>query len=591
MLKIALPACIAQLDYRCGADMEERLLALRGAGIDAAVVCWPNTTPYCYGWDGRDRYDYRPLDALLTSLLKIQPDVRFLVSFGALHGVPYYWGVDHPEELGLFRMGYEMHAASLGSQRWMKDSSEAARRFAAHFAEGEFAEHILGFVPYSIGVDWHGVGESFVDIPAHETSRRDSHPTEGDFSKPMQMAYREYLTEKYGGDDALQDAWRDPRASLKTAILPDRTEVRSPTPRTRDYFECYSRLNARLAIAWCDALKKGAPNRCVGLGHGFVFGYPHMEALHASGSGHNAPEELLGAESIDFLLSASVGAIDEPCPLSMHAIDSLRLHGKTHVHVIEGKSLCAITEEDQCAGIRRGATYAAVKGSRLSFGEPRLGEGNMRDSADRFNILPYDSDTVRAELKNVISRHAELLEQNAESCADVAVFVSPRGSYTRAMESAFGRERIEPFRRDVLLRSGLVFDEYLLSDFATVADRYVFWVFIDGPDISEGDWEKVKASPGKALFATAGDPITDPRELRTAAKAAGAHVWCDSDDIVFANDRLLVVQALTSGEKTIHLPHEEKLTRLESGDELTETRELKLQMHSSELSVFVRVRP
>lgn len=535
MNRQSLSGVIARLDY-AGTTAEERLRTLAGTGVNTILVGWPNNTPYCFGWDGRDRYDYRPMDAQLDALVEINPDVRFLLNFGSLHGAPYYWGVDHQEELGQFHLGLRMQAPSLASQLWIKDSSEAARRFAAHFRQGRHGDRLVGFVPFSIGVDWHGVGESFVEIPDKETPQRVAYPKEGDFSKPMLAAFRGYLREKYGTDAVLQQAWQNTGVTLDNAPLPGRVDVRSPLPHVADYFECYNRLNARQAIAWCAAFKEGAPDCVVGLTHGLVYGYPNREAIHPQGSGHNAPEELLASPAIDFLMSTGT-------PLSEYAIDSIKLAGKQHVHVFEGANLQLISAEQQLAGLTLAAGYAAIKGSRLALGELRWGPLSPSGAHEQFAIFPYDDEVVRA----AIGRLGDW--QPAKSVADVATFIDPRGSYRRALEKGFG-ERIEQFRNHVLLRSGLCFDEYLLSDFDKVADRYRFWVFIDCPELPAAAWRE----PGRSCCAPGSAPLTEPAQLRALAQAAGAHVWCDSDDAVFANDRQLLFVAQSDGEKSIRLP-------------------------------------
>lgn len=559
-----LPSMIARLDY-LGPPAEERVRSLLGTGVDAVLVDWPNHTPYCFGWDGRDRYDYRPMDAQLDALAEIDPEVRFIVSFGSLHGAPYYWALDHREELALFRLGLPMQAPSLASELWFHDSAEAARRFAVHFRQGRHGARLLGFAPFSTGVDWHGVGETRVDISDKETPQGVAHPKEGDFSEPMRRAFRRFLGAKYGSDAALQAAWRTTDVTVASAPLPSREDVRSPLPHVADYFECYNRLNARQAVVWCEALKQGAPDCLVGLTHALVYGYPNREAIHPQGCGHNAPEELLASNAVDFLMSGPADEADAANPLGQHAVDSLRLAGKAHVQVFEGANLQLVSEEEQCDALTLAAGYAAVKGSRLALGEARWGELSPGGAHEQFSRLPYDGDRIRGLLGRLRAWHGRQLSAAAPSLADVATFVSPRGSYRRAMEKGFGETRIERFRNEVLLRSGLCFDEYLLGDFARVAARYRFWIFIDCPDIGEADWRAATREPSRCCFATSGDPIAEPARLREAAAAAGAHIWCDSDDAVFANAGLLMFVAQRDGAKRVALPRPLTVTDAFSG--------------------------
>jgi hypothetical protein len=58
-----------------------------------------------------------------------------------------------------------------------------------------------------------------------------------------------------------------------------------------------------------------------------------------------------------------------------------------------------------------------------------------------------------------------------------------------------------------------------------------------------------------------------PRLLRNLAEYSGAHVWCDSDDVLYANRSLLCLHTASSGEKTINLPQAARVVELWSGEE------------------------
>lgn len=560
---------LIRLDYSTGTTPLDRLKTLAVPGDAVALVNWPNSTPYCFGWDGRDGYDYRPLEAMLESLQAARPGLRFILSFGSLHGSPYYWAKDHPAELARFNCGRRMQQASLASEAWIADSSEAARRFAANFSSGKWNDLVVGFFPFSTAVEWHGVGETLVNIPDKETPKNIADPLEGDFSEPMQAAFQAYLKNRYANDATLRAAWRCSGVSLDTASLPDRVEVRSPTPRTRDYFDCYNQLNARLAVAWSEALAEAAPGKAVYLSHGMVYGWPSCN-IHPQGSGHNAPELLLASPAITGLMSSPAAGPATRCAHSQHAAGSLRLHGKRHVLSVEPPNHCRISLEDLKAELILAAGQAAVQGSLLAWGEVRHGPGSMQDDRERYGRLPYDHPEIR-ELVDQLNRwHAAHLAEDAASIAETAVFISPRGSHQRALETRFNRERIETFRNEVLSRAGIAFDEYHASDFAVVADRYKAWVFIDCPDLPEADWQRVQAEPARALFATAGEKV-DIASLRQFAQSNGAAVLSDRADRLSANSRALVIAASGDGQRTIQLPGNSRVRDAISGDPIAES--------------------
>lgn len=57
-----------------------------------------------------------------------------------------------------------------------------------------------------------------------------------------------------------------------------------------------------------------------------------------------------------------------------------------------------------------------------------------------------------------------------------------------------------------------------------------------------------------------------PQLLRNLATFAGAHVWCESDDVVYADRSLLCLHTASAGSKTIHLPARAALTDLWTGE-------------------------
>jgi hypothetical protein len=531
----------------------DRLRALGESPLDTMLLGWPNANPYAFGWDGRDRYDYREYDLRIDQVLEYRPQMRFILCFGSLHGTPYYWGYDHTDELAVYHLGERMQQASLGSMRWREDSSRAAERFAEHYATGPHRDRVLGFMPYSTGVNWRGVGEDRPNIPAHEVPQTVHDPIEGDFSRPMREAFRAYLAERYDTDAALQRAWATTDVTRETAELPSRIEVRSPTPAVRDYFACYNRLNAELALAWCDALKRGAPDKQVVLPHGYVFGWPN-ENLSAQGSGHATPELLLASEAVDALYSSPSRPMEHRCPLSQHALGSLALHGKRHACALELLNGSTIDADDQRAEMSLGVGYAICKGSDLVVTEPREGRGSMRDNLEQTVRLPYDRPALREHLSTLVELHARAGSDPSDTGAEMAVFIDPRGCLHRAFETRFGERRIEAFRNEVLNRVGCPFDEYHLDDFASVAERYKLWVFIDTPTFAPEDWERIERDAGRSLFATAARDAPTIAEVREAAASAGVHLFADAGDTFYASPRFAAYAAHASGDKSLAFP-------------------------------------
>jgi len=57
-----------------------------------------------------------------------------------------------------------------------------------------------------------------------------------------------------------------------------------------------------------------------------------------------------------------------------------------------------------------------------------------------------------------------------------------------------------------------------------------------------------------------------PEVLRAAARLAGAHVYCDSNDVISAAPGFVSIHATSAGEKTLELPRAVKTTDLVTGE-------------------------
>ena len=71
--------------------------------------------------------------------------------------------------------------------------------------------------------------------------------------------------------------------------------------------------------------------------------------------------------------------------------------------------------------------------------------------------------------------------------------------------------------------------------------------------------------------------------LRGAARLAGAHVYCDTNDVISACPGFASIHASSAGEKTVRLPKKVTVTDLVSGKQLgPPTDRLALEMEKGE---------
>ena len=75
---------------------------------------------------------------------------------------------------------------------------------------------------------------------------------------------------------------------------------------------------------------------------------------------------------------------------------------------------------------------------------------------------------------------------------------------------------------------------------------------------------------------------------RNIARYAGAHVYCESNDILLADKSVVALHSLKSGEKRISLPGRFRVKDLISGDLYSRgTREIKFNLNAPETRVFL----
>lgn len=66
--------------------------------------------------------------------------------------------------------------------------------------------------------------------------------------------------------------------------------------------------------------------------------------------------------------------------------------------------------------------------------------------------------------------------------------------------------------------------------------------------------------------------------LRTLAREAGVHIYCDTDDVTTAGNGLVGIHASSDGTKTSNLPREHSVTNALTGESLGKSESFKFEM-------------
>ena len=203
---------------------------------------------------------------------------------------------------------------SYASDLWLTDACRYLKALCGQLIARGLGDNVLGIlIGGGDSCEWVKVG------PMEDWA--------SDYSKPMQIAFRKWLTEKYGSDAALRAAWADDSVSLTDDLVPSPSAqsetamylFRDPVKGRPviDFFECLADRVAHDIVTLGGAVKE-ASGRCwlAGVFYGYIQemvwdngffgqGAPDSDCEHsaAARSGHAGLAKVLASPDIDFLSS------------------------------------------------------------------------------------------------------------------------------------------------------------------------------------------------------------------------------------------------------------------------------------------------
>ena len=151
-----------------------------------------------HGWIADGVYDYLEsdeysMDNNIEAFLAEMPDAKIIPRLGFAYPRNFWWAVQNVDQQAVPHgrdLGRKM--PSYASLKWRKEAGEALRNIVMHL-EKKYGNSIIGYLPGcgSCGewFQWH----AYTEI----TDRFTNGYQLGDYSQPMQEAYRAYVKEKY----------------------------------------------------------------------------------------------------------------------------------------------------------------------------------------------------------------------------------------------------------------------------------------------------------------------------------------------------------------------------------------------------------
>ncbi len=437
------------------------------AGVDTVVTYVFLNNNYGDVWT-KDGFASDAIDDMMLSTLAGNPDAKFIVALD--FNAPQWWCEENPGELAaLANSTPERTNASFASQKWKQQSGEIMLQAIDYMMEQSYADQIIGFKitgGYTLEWNWWATSGIYDDV--------------GDFSQCGIAAFRQWLTEKYGTDSALQAAYQDSGITLQNAMPPS-AEQRSDAyldtvitvqdhPQMLDYELYMAELKAETIAYFAKLVKDAIEDRLVVGTYGGYFymggGYEFTTAV-----ANVYFQRLLQSEYIDFIKSPWVYGMREIGDSAefMGPVDSLDLYGK--LWIVEDDTRLnlqtQIGKQDDNAAVgwtrnyqqsveqlKRNFSYVLSKGMGISF----------------YNLMWNFTDD--AQYYGAIGQMYEEMERSlclrSQSTADIAVFVDGQSNmlipYENDVANSILYNSVFKEQLEELGHIGASYDMYLLDD-------------------------------------------------------------------------------------------------------------------------------
>ena len=201
-------------------------------------------------------FDFSTVETRFGRVIRADSGALFHLRIYLETGHDDWWEKAHPGECEILSDG-RRNGMSFASKIWREQAKEFLRAYVRHLKETGLSNRV---VAYQVGAGHTGEwvkGESSMSALC------------GDFSRPMQLYFREWLRKRYGNDVAkLRTAWHAASATFEAAAVPKaerQLEARLYTFRDPaseqdviDYFRALADLCADDVVDLCRAVKEAA---------------------------------------------------------------------------------------------------------------------------------------------------------------------------------------------------------------------------------------------------------------------------------------------------------------------------------------------
>ena len=497
-----------------------------GRWINAAV----ENPPFHGGiFDRKGSPDYSALDACVRRVLAACPDAYVFPRLNL--SMPLWWIAENPDctdGTGKREL--------LFSARYRETAADMLRTVIRHIEESDYVAHIAGY-----------------QLAGGNTEEWFHFDLNGGYCKNAEPAFEAFLEKEYPG--------------CGFTGLPELSALKGDgvyhhDERLARYLEFSNRSVASLICDLCGVAKAETGGA---LAVGTFYGY----SLEVSSPlwGTHALRALLQCPDVDFVCSPNsyIGSRSPDLDWTeMYPAASVRLHGKLCMQECDVRThltrpLCETAPafdpaRRYTAPVWQGleSRAASVNALRKTFCR-QLIAGNGFWWFDMWGGWYHDPTllTLLEEMRRVYV--SSLSAKARKSVAQLAVFVD-ESAYGQMTDCAF---RGAAFGQRVPLGTcGAPYDLYDVSDFEAVFRGYTAVLFLN--DLQTGAVRRAAALCGRSgvpyLALSEEKPQVSSRELRALCRDAGAHIYCETDDLLYVNGSFLALHATSAGVKTVHFP-------------------------------------
>jgi hypothetical protein len=460
-------------------------------------------------WQEDGTFDLTMARKQLAGVLAVRPDAALFIR---LHvNAPKWWMRLHPEEntlyadahpkpdteWGLLRIIEDDAATptrtSLASKKWLAACGEKLAQFCRELADTPEGAAVAGLqLAGGIYGEWHYWGLLH---------------NEPDLGEPMQSHFRAWLAGKYGNDQALQKAWRNPQVKLQTASVPSLNErlhtghgvFRDPQQERPiiDYYQCQHQLVGDDIIYFCKIAKENWPRPLI---TGTFYGYYFSVFSRDATGGHLALQKVLSSPWVDYLSGPNVyypNHTDVGDPYrSRSLIESVRLHGKLWLDEMDQQPYLKSKKDaeyqagvqNSIAHVRRNALFTFSKGMGFWFYDFGVAGNRLNSTAAEFATGWWDHPALMHDIQRLKSWLDQSLQKPYSSGADVLMVFDTEVYYHVGI-----KEEIDPVNHQAVnwmtlaaFQAGAIFDPIHIADLERVnLKQYKLVVFANTFILSE----------------------------------------------------------------------------------------------------------